>query len=93
MNSSALRVSLFFPLLMSLSGCGASSFHSPVIDVLGSYFPAWIVCIVSGLTLTLITRLLLIGLKFNTWLYPAPIVYPCLMILFTMAVWLLFYKN
>ena len=32
------------------------SHRSPTIDILGSYFPAWMICIVSGLTLTLISR-------------------------------------
>jgi len=32
------------------------SHHSPTIDILGSYFPAWMICIVSGLTLTLIAH-------------------------------------
>jgi len=32
------------------------SHHSPTIDILGSYFPAWMVCILSGLTLTLIAH-------------------------------------
>jgi hypothetical protein len=91
MNSSSLRVSLFCVLLIFLPACGG--FHSPVIDVLGSYFPAWMVCIVTGLALTLIARLLLIALKLNAGLHPAGIVYPCLMLIFTMAVWLLFYKN
>ena len=29
------------------------SHRSPTIDILGSYFPAWMICIASGLTLTL----------------------------------------
>jgi hypothetical protein len=32
------------------------SYHSPTVDLLGSYFPAWMICIVSGLTLTLIAH-------------------------------------
>ena len=38
---------------------GASRFlshHSLTVDILGSYFPAWMVCILSGLTLTLIAH-------------------------------------
>jgi len=88
MKPSHVRAGLF--ALLFVAGCGN---HSPVIDVLGSYFPAWIVCIITGLTLTLIARLLLIAFKLDTGLHPAGIVYPCLMIVFTMAVWLLFYKN
>ena len=93
MNSSTLRRALLPLLLLFVSGCGGAGFHSPVIDVLGSYFPAWLVCIVTGLTLTLIARLVFIALKLNAALHPAGIVYPCLILIFTMAVWLLLYKN
>ncbi len=80
-------------LMVCLSGCGGSAFHSPVVDVLGSYFPAWMVCMLIGLALTLITRLLLAALRFDTHVRPAPVVYPCLMAAFTAAVWLIFFQN
>jgi hypothetical protein len=67
--------------------------HSPTVDIVGSYFPAWMVCIVIGLALTLIARQLLVGLKLNGFLHPATLVYPCMTILFTLAVWLAFFKN
>jgi hypothetical protein len=67
--------------------------NSPTVDVLGSYFPAWMVCMVAGLALTLIARLLLIGLKLDTHVRPAPVVYPCLIAVFTLAAWLLFFQN
>ncbi len=67
--------------------------HSPTVDIVGSYFPAWMVCIVIGLALTLIARQLLVGLKLNGFLHPAALVYPCMTILFTLAVWLAFFKN
>ena len=75
-----------------LTGCQMDA-HSPTVDVLGSYFPAWMVCIVIGLGLTLITRQLFIGFKLDTHLRPAPLVYLSLLILFTLAVWLMFFKN
>ena len=67
--------------------------HSPTLDVLGSYFPAWMLCIVFGLTLTIIARQVLIGLKLNGHLRLAGLVYCCMTILFTMAVWLVCFKN
>ena len=67
--------------------------HSPTVDVLGSYFPAWMVCIVAGLILTVIVRQLLIGIKLNSHLRPALLVYVCMTILWTMAVWLVFFKT
>ena len=67
--------------------------HSPTLDVLGSYFPAWMVCIILGLVLTVVARQLLIGLKLNAHLRPAGFVYVCMMILWTMAVWLICFKT
>ncbi len=75
-----------------LSGCQSDD-HAPTVDVLGSYFPAWVVCIVTGLGLTLITRQILIGLKVNSHLRPIALVYLCLMIFYTLSVWLLFFRN
>jgi hypothetical protein len=67
--------------------------HSPTIDILGSYFPAWMVCILSGLTLTLIAhRIVQLG-NLKPYLGPAPLIYSCLMIIFTFATWILFYQN
>ena len=77
---------------LGLTGCGADD-HSPTVDILGSYFPAWIVCIVLGLALTLIARQLFIGLKLNIHLRPAPLVYICLLVFFTLILWLAFFQN
>ena len=67
--------------------------HSPTVDILGSYFPAWVVCIILGLVLTVVARQLLIGLKINAHLRPVGLVYFCMMILWTMAVWLICFKT
>lgn len=75
-----------------LTGCRDAD-HSPTIDIVGSYFPAWVVCIVCGLALTIITRQIFIGLKLNAHLRPIGLVYLCLMILYTLSIWLLFFKN
>ena len=80
------------PIALMLPGCGVNG-NSPTVDILGSYFPAWIVCIVLGLALTLITRQILIGLKLNTHLHPAPLVYVCMLVFFTMTLWLAFFLD
>jgi len=70
-----------------------SSHHSPTVDVLGSYFPAWMVCILSGLTLTLIAHWIVELRNLKSYLGPALLIYSCLMIIFTFATWILFYQN
>jgi YtcA family len=67
--------------------------RSLTVDVLGSYFPAWMVCILSGLTLTLIAHWIVQLRNLKPYLGPAPLIYSCLMIIFTFATWILFYQN
>jgi hypothetical protein len=95
MKSSTTRlIPILFPLLVvCATGCDKSTYHSPAIDVLGSYFPAWIICIVSGLALTLISHQLLLAFKLHAHLHPAAIVYPSLMAIFTLVAWLAFFRN
>jgi hypothetical protein len=69
------------------------STHSPTVDILGSYFPAWMVCIISGLALTLIAHWIVQFCNLKSYLGPAPLIYSCLMIIFTFATWILFYQN
>jgi hypothetical protein len=77
-----------------LAGCGPStSRHSPTVDVIGSYFPAWMVCLIVGLLISLIVRWLLIGMRLDAYLHPKGLVYPCMLVLFTLATWLLFFQN
>ena len=85
----ALHLSLTILTALLLAGCA----HSPTLDVLGSYFPAWMICIVLGLVLAVITRQLLIGFKLHVHLWLAGLVYVCLTVLWTMAVWLIWFKN
>ena len=83
-----------FLLLVLLFGASRFwSHHSLTVDVLGSYFPAWMVCILSGLTLTLIAHWFVQVRNLKPYVGPAPLIYSCLMIIFTFATWILFYQN
>ena len=85
---------LSLPSILFFAGCGLIHGRSPTVNVLGSYFPAWMACIVIGLFLTLITREVLIGVKLNNHLYPAPLlVYLGMLLLFTFAVWLALFNR
>jgi hypothetical protein len=84
---------LALALLALVTAPRAVAAQSPSIDVLGSYFPAWLICIVAGVALTIVTRLLFVAWKLDAHLFPAPIIYPCLTAVFAMTVWLFFYRN
>jgi uncharacterized protein involved in cysteine biosynthesis len=95
MKTGVLRF-LLFGLLLLIAGFLAVHFlshRSPTVDILGSYFPAWMICILSGLTLTLVAHWVVQICHLKPYLGPAPLIYSCLMIIFTFATWILFYQN
>jgi len=69
-----------------LSGCTTS----PTFDIVGSFFPAWLVCLFLGILLAVITHLLLLRQKIAV-VFPV-LVYPSLAALFTFLLWLLFFS-
>jgi YtcA family len=67
----------------------ASCSRAPSFDILGSYFPAWLVCLTLAILLTFLARWLLLRGQIPVVL---PIlVYPSLTALFTFALWLVFF--
>jgi YtcA-like protein len=71
------------PLL--LTGCG----RAPAFDVLGSFFPAWLICFAVAILLAVLCRALLqprVEIAFPV------LVYPSLTAIFTFALWLTFFR-
>jgi YtcA family len=87
----ALRDSRFvrlLPLLLVaplLSSCS----RAPSVEVLGSFFPAWLVCFTVAIALTALARLALLRLRVKAAL--PLLVYPSLAALFTFLLWLIFF--
>ena len=73
-------------LLWLVTSCS----RAPTFDIMGSLFPAWIVCLVLGILLAVIGRWLLLRQKI-TLLWPI-LVYPNLAALFTFSLWLIFFS-
>jgi hypothetical protein len=86
----ALRNSRFTRSLLLLIGSPLSSCsRAPSVDVLGSFFPAWLLCFVAGIVLAALVRFLLLRLNMTM---PFPILaYPSLAALFTFTLWLVFF--
>jgi urea transporter len=57
------------------------------MDILGSFFPGWLVSLVLGILLTVIVQQLLARRRMKL-AYPV-LVYPCLTALFTFVAWLI----
>ena len=74
---------------LSAPGCALS----PSVNILGSFFPAWLISIVTGLVLALIAWRVLIATGVAPYLTPAGLVYPCLAALLIFASWLILFAG
>jgi heme/copper-type cytochrome/quinol oxidase subunit 4 len=77
-----LPLLLVAPLLSSCS-------RAPSVEVLGSFFPAWLVCFIVAIALTALARWTLLRLRVKAAL--PLLVYPSLAALFTFLLWLIFF--
>ncbi len=66
--------------------------RAPSVDILGSFFPVWMVCLVIGVFLTFGLRLLLLRTRMEAEVGPLALFYPCAVILFTGLLWLIFFR-
>lgn len=81
-------IGLGLPLTLTATGCS----RAPTFNILGSFFPAWILCGVLGILLAVVVRIVFVRLDFEKELSPLILVYPCLALFFTFTIWLLFYS-
>jgi hypothetical protein len=75
------------PLALALAGCSGS----PMFNILGSYFPSWLVCLAISIGLTLLAHVFVTAKKLADQLWPLPIVYSALLCLFSCTLWLIFF--
>ncbi len=64
--------------------------RAPSFDILGSFFPAWLVCLVLALLLTIGVRWLL--MRVGVALSLPILTYPSLTALVTLSLWLAFFR-
>ncbi len=80
----------FFLLTPFTLLCGCS--RSPSVDVLGSYFPAWIVCCLIGVSLAIATYFVFVRIKLEPAIPIKTLVYPCAAAAYTFLAWIIFYS-
>ena len=79
------RYLLTICIALTSSGCS----QAPAIDVMGSLFPAWLLCIAIGILFSALAHWLLLQWSIRL-LFPL-VAYPCIAAIFTFAVWLVFF--
>jgi YtcA family len=80
-----LALSVSAPTLLFLAGCG----RAPSFDILGSFFPAWLLCLAVAIMLTVASRAVLSRCAEIAW---PVLVYPSLTALFAFALWLVLFR-
>jgi hypothetical protein len=74
--------------LVLISGCR----RAPTFSILGSFFPAWLICMVVGIVLAFAANRLLVYLKIDKEILWSILVYPCLAMFFACTLWLIFFS-
>ena len=79
---------LIIAIALTSTGCA----HAPAVDVLGSFFPIWIFCILIGIVATVLARRVLLHFGTDYDFGPPVLIYPSLAIFFACVFWLLFFR-
>jgi len=69
-------------------GCG----RAPSVDIVGSFFPAWMLCLIIAIILASILRLVLLRYQFESAIGPVALFYPSVVILCSCLLWLIFFS-
>jgi hypothetical protein len=82
------RVALVAAFNSGLIGCA----RAPSLDVLGSFFPVWMVCLSVAVILAFLARNLLVRCKLESHVGPVALFYPSVVVLFSCLLWLVFFR-
>lgn len=83
-GSATLALLLAWPL----AGCS----HSPTFNILGSFFPSWLICLVAGIVFAVVVNWLLARSKLGDLIAWPVVTYPCLAAFFSFVLWLVFFR-
>ena len=88
MNTARRWTWFVVPISCSLTGC----VRAPSVDIIGSYFPVWMICGAAGVALAFVFRKLLVRYKLEPHLGSPALFYPCLVVLFSCLLWFTFFR-
>jgi hypothetical protein len=74
-------------LILTAEGC------DPVINIGGANFPGWLLCAIVGIVLAGLLRPLFAAAGIESYMGPALVIYPCLVLLLGCLTWLIFFNR
>jgi len=75
-------------LTTTVTGCR----RSPTFNILGSFFPSWLICMFAGIVLAVVSNRILIRFNLDRQIVWSIVVYPCLALFFACTLWLVFFS-
>ena len=75
-------------LTTATAGCG----RAPTFNILGSFFPSWLICLVAGVILAAIASRIFARFGLEKEILWPVVVYPCLALLFACTLWLMLFS-
>ena len=76
---------------LALAGCAGCS-RAPSIEFIGTFFPAWMFCIIAAITVTGMIRVGLVRWGLEQKLGPLVVFYPSLTVASSCLLWLIFFS-
>jgi YtcA family len=76
-------------IALPVAGCSSA----PTLDLLGSYFPAWMLCAVVGIVAGIIIRQILAVVGINDYVIAPLLTYAALAVSATLLAWLLWFGH
>jgi hypothetical protein len=73
---------------IELAGCR----RSPTFNILGSFFPAWLICLFVGIILSAVSYRIFVRLSLDKEIFWPVVVYPCIALFSACALWLIFFS-
>jgi YtcA family len=67
--------------------------HAPTLDLLGSYFPAWMLCAAAGVVAAVVVRQVLSVVGVGDYVVAPLLTYACLALTATWLIWLFMFGH
>ena len=64
----------------------------PQINVIGSFFPSWMLCAAIGIVVAVLARHLFLRVGVDPYIGPRAVVYPSLALLVTLVLWVALFR-
>ena len=92
MPKRSMLIRSWLRLLWLLPLAASAYAHAPSFNILGSYFPAWMLCVLVAILLVALLHVAVRRAGVEDYFEPGIVTYPCLAAFFSFSLWLIFFS-